>query len=261
VGNLKLDPHYPWAEVEAGTTLYRVTSPTWADPSFLLNGAGANHGHGRFHRIHHATSYVSDNVLLCIAERLYHMSHVAYKKLANKSYAEFKCESSRLEVIVIFETNQLPNLVHLDSAVAIQYSQLNPSAITQSDSIYDPLSRAGDQLRTDGAAGVVYASARHSIGHSLALFGNHSALIDRITARVKIRLSLASEDLSILTNDPSFNPISVRLSQHIGHFAIDAADFGNYQYLLNPALKIAQGFLPFHRIFYGSKPYPQSAIT
>jgi len=71
------------AQIEDGTILFRLASPLFSSQTDLLNGRGALKGRGRYHRIHQYTSYVSDNVLICMAELLYHMSRAAMKTLVN----------------------------------------------------------------------------------------------------------------------------------------------------------------------------------
>lgn len=258
---IKTNSIYQDAEVEEDAVLYRITTPSYADQQFLLNGGGSYKGEGRFHRIHQLTSYVSDNVLMCIAEKLFHMSYIALKKLRNNSYIDFRREATRKQVLVVFECKNITDLIHVESSQAINTYQLNPSTIIHPEQFYTPLQDVADQIRGLGCNGVVYPSARHSKGYSVALFGDMSSKIKgNISAKIRMTLSLVREDRSMLANDGRFDPTHNRISTNIGHFAFNATDFAQYQYLLSPNLQSAQGHIDFYRTYYGQTGYPASAL-
>jgi RES domain len=260
VPSIRTDLIYPDSEIEPGTILYRITSATYADPAYLLNGRGALLGEGRFHRIQQLTSSISQNILVCFSEQLFYMSRSAIRKLSNNSFVEFRREAVRDCLLAIVECNQQADLIHIASATALHHYSLNPSSITQPDQCYTPLQDAADRIRSSSKEGLVYLSARHSVGLAAALFGDKTGLIKSIIATVRVRLSLVSEDRSQLVGSPSFNPTKDRISYSMGHFSIDAADFANYQYKFTPVIAASQGYLSFNRIPYKGA-YPRAAIT
>jgi hypothetical protein len=246
-------------DIPPGTIVFRLTSPTWADEKFVLNGRGADQGEGRYHWIQQTTSYVSDNVLLCIAEKLYYMNREALRKLANNSFLEFRHVAVRQEVIVILELQGISSLCHVNSRECLFQHQLNRSVITQPDQ-HDPrLHAVADTLRKVNTPGLIYPSARHSMGNAIAMFGDHSKSIARVVGKVRINLSLVSEDLKSRADDKSFDAIEHRLSHTTGHFAIDAGDFSRFQYHLWPTFHHSVGFLDYLRVNYAT-PYPAGAV-
>jgi hypothetical protein len=250
---------YQDTDIPAGTIVFRLTSPTWADQKLVLNGRGADHGSGRYHRIHQPTSYVSDNVLLNIGEKLYYMNRDALRKLANNSLLEFKRAALRQEVIVILELDGISSLCHINSKECLVRHQLNRSLITHPDHHDQALHAAADALRFAQKPGVIYPSARHSMGSAIGLFGDHSGSIKRVVGKVRINLSLVSEDLQLRAGDTGFDPIEHRLSHTVGYFAIDAGDFSRFQYQLEPAINQPAGFLDYHRVVYPPS-YPAGAV-
>jgi hypothetical protein len=67
-----------------------------------------------------------------------------------------------------------------------------------------------------------------------------------------------SEDRSMLADDAGFDPTTNRISYNLGHFAISAAHFSRFQYLLNPMIP-QSGYLSTTRDHYRSS-YPRAAI-
>jgi RES domain-containing protein len=259
VSQISIDPTYQYSEIGGGTTLYRLTAPTFAGPTEVLNGAGANSGPGRYHRIQQPTTYASDNVLLCFAEKLYYMNKSSTKKLLNNSFTEFRREAARDCSLVIFKSKQLKDLVHIASSEALHRHRLNPSSITHPEQEYTPLQDAADTIRSTGSSGLVYLSARHSMGLAVALFGDRTGMIDSILATVRVRLSLVSEDRSTLADDARFDPTKDRISYNWGHFAIDVGDYSSSQYLINPAITVPSGYISTSRTHYRTS-YPKTAI-
>jgi RES domain-containing protein len=258
LSTIHVDPVYQDSMIGLGTVLYRVTTPTFAGLTELLNGKGADFGTGRWHRISQATSYASDNVLVCFAEKMFYMTKKATKKLLNNSFTEFKREASRDFVLAAFKCQHVDNLVHIASSEALHHHSLNPSSVTQPDQEYPPLQNAADAIRSNGNNGLVYLSARHSVGLAVALFGDKTTAINAILATVRVRLSLVSEDRSMLADDARFDPTRDRISYTAGHFAIDAADYSNYQYMINPSVT-QSGYIYTSRVFYRAA-YPGSAV-
>jgi hypothetical protein len=164
-------------------------------------------------------------------------------------------------VLVIFVCSPIPDLSYMDSAEALQLLSLNPSTTTYPDETYQPLNDAADTLRRVSRTGVVYASARHCRGLAVALFGDRSADIKVVAATLRIQLSLVAEDGQMLVADHNFDPTRMRISHRLGHFAIDASDFGNHQFNLDPRLNHPAGLVDFQRRFFPqAATYPDCAV-
>lgn len=259
--NILIDNISKDSKIEEDTKLFRITSPTYATDQFLLNGKGSLVSEGRYHIIHQRTSYASNNVLLCIAEVLFHMIHQSLKKLKNNSYGEFKKEAHKEFVIVMFKCYEISDLVFIDSSEAyIKYS-LNPSITTHPHFSYDPLRNAANTIRRDSSDGIIYSSARHSKGLSVCFLEDKTQIIKSIENKLKITLTLVSEDKNLVI-DKNFDPSRVRLNYEIGYFDIDTNDFKNFRTNLNPILPDHFGFIDIGRRDYSNPhvPYPDSAI-
>jgi hypothetical protein len=98
------------------------------------------------------------------------------------------------------------------------------------------------------------------MGYSVALFGDNSAAIKNIEASLEIFISLASEDLSPMGNLSPFDPVLKKVNGNLGHFSIDQYVFNRHLHFLSPRIPSPQGKIDFHRIHYGSLPYPACAI-
>lgn len=259
--NIKVDNIVKSAEIEEDTTLFRIVSPGYATKKFLLNGKGSKIGEGRYHRIQQLASYVSDNIILCIAEKLFHMLHQSVKKLRNNSYGEFKKEAHKDFVIVVFKCYKIMDIVNIDSSEAYHLYQLNPSITTHPDCIYEPLHRASDTMRNNSNNGIVSYSARHSKGLSACLFWDNTSNIKSINSKLKLKLTLVSEDKT-LVSDPTFDPTTKRLNYKIGYFEIDNNDFRTKRYTLFPILSDSFGYIDIGRFDYNNVkfPYPDCAM-
>lgn len=257
---LHINKIYEDAEIGDDARLYRITSPTYATKSTLLNGRGANSGDGRFHVIQQLTSYSADNVLICIAEKLFYMHYISLRKLSNNSYPEFKREATKKHVLSVFKCENIQDFIYVESSVARQNYQLNPSTVTYPDRIYAPLQTAGNKMRRANKNGIMYPSARHSQGLSVCFFGDQTNNIKSLEANIQLTLSLVSEDMTTLADDINFDPTSARISNSIGHFSFDDSDFRQYSNLLSPNLSSKDGYIDFHRIFYVHANYPSCAI-
>jgi len=220
---------------------------------------GCRFAEGRFHVFQQLTSYASNNFLVCIAEKLFYMSRTALEKLTNNSYGEFRGEATRQVVLVIFKCSRVSDLVYIESTVAIQTFALNPSTITHPDFEYEPLRNAANKIRPS-KQGILYPSARHSEGWAICFFWDHSQTVKHVEAKVKVKLSLASEDLKFLADDPNFDPVHARLSHTTGYFEIDDFDFRQFKGLMYPNLPQRSGYIEFRRIPYEIAHYPACAM-
>ena len=230
--------------IQKDTILFRLASPLYSSLPDFLNGKGALAGDGRYHRIHQLTSYVSDSAILCIAEVLYHMSRKAMAYLANKgSPSGWRSHARILRHLVVFDVHQISDLIYVDTKdcrqeVALNAQQAIPSTIiVHPDCVYDPLQKASDHYRKRNKKGVLYPSARHSQNLAAALYLDHTRSINNIHATLKVTLSLVEEGTNNPAIPPVFDPDLKKISQTLGHYAIDANDFSAARTLLIPGLR------------------------
>jgi hypothetical protein len=260
---IRTDRFSEGATIESGTRLYRITSPSFVSKKFLLNGKGSMMGEGRYHFINEPTSYSSDNVLLCIAEKLFHMNNAALKKLKNSSYGEFNGETSKKCILVVFKCKEINDLSNIRSKGALRKYNINPSTITHPDTIYRQLQTVSSNMRKNRKKGIISPSARHSEGLSVAFFGDCTSSILDIEHIFKLELTLVSEDLSTLARDTQkFNPKVHRVSQNIGYFEFNTPQVKQFFALIEPRMGGLSGFIDFYRFKYNTnpQPYPDCAI-
>src|SRR5262249_39427377 len=77
------------ARIASGGYLYRLTSLAHSTAQDILSGGGTlnNPVPGRFNSPHQRTSYCANNVLICIAEVLYHMYRTALQRIESEAPA------------------------------------------------------------------------------------------------------------------------------------------------------------------------------
>lgn len=261
--------HRQDAYIQGDSTLFRLVSPPRSSVDELLNGKGAQKCEGRLHFIRQNTSYVSDNVILCMAEVLYHMSQRAMEGLANNYSGRVwqTCIQAR-KVLVIFDVKEIPDLIYIDTEECrIQVAAgTNPSewllstVIVNPQCIYRPLQHASDVYRKiPGKRGIVYPSARHSRGLAVALFDDHTSSIKQIRATIEVTLTLAEEGTSNLATDPNFSMLSGKLSHIRGHYRMSRNALIANRNLIQPTLLQAEGFIDLVRRPYSV--YPNDAVS
>lgn len=253
------------AEIEAGTTLYRLASITFSSGPDLLNGRGAMAGEGRYHYVHQATSYCSDNVLVCFAEVLYHMSRQALDSLANNMpLATWLTRAVVPKHLVVFEIRAIPDLVNIDTddcrnQTAMRARQIvGSSLLTHPDMVYDPLQQASNFYRRSGRNGVVYPSARHSRRYAIALYADKTSAIVRIRATLDVTLKIIDESTGIPVDGLIFDPSRQKVDQTRGYYQISSSHYHSAQSLLVPNIPIS-GIIDFSRRLYVH--YPTDAVS
>jgi hypothetical protein len=263
--SIKYDAIRADAEIEQSTRLYRITSPSFVSKNFLLNGKGCILCDGRYHCIRDLTSYASDNVFLCIAEKLFHMSNMSLEKLKNNSPNEFFKVASKRCSLVVFKCNNVTDLVNINSDNACKQYNTNPSAITHPDTFYSQLQNISRRIRNNSKKGIISPSARHSKGLTVVFFGDHTASIEDIEFIFDIELSLVSEDMKTLASGGGgFNFRRDRINQNIGFFKFHQNQLSRNFALLNPRFSRPSGLIDFCRLRYryinNLVPYPTCAI-
>lgn len=254
------------ARIERNTVLFRLASPSFSSPTFLLNGRGADAGEGRYHVIQQTTSYVSDNVLLCMAEVLHHMARRSMRILENNGpLYQWHRNAHIVRQLVIFSVYDVPNLVFIDTdecrrQTAISANQIiSSSLLTNPDHLYWPLQKASTTYRGQNRQGIVYPSARHSRGFSVALFGDHTKSIQNLIASFQVNLSLVDEEtLQPVFFNPTYNPDSRKVGYTKGFYSISRNTLLANSTHLQPSLPKENGIIDFVRHPYSS--YPDEAV-
>jgi RES domain-containing protein len=245
--------------VEAGTELFRLVDPTFASRDTLLNGKGALYREGRYHRAE-PTSYVADNVLLCMAEALsymaYHASEVVSK---NPIPLQWDANANEVRTLVVFAVHQIDKLVYVDSMEAREEHRLSRVTILRPDRLYTHLQAVSGKIRAD-RNGIVYPSARHSENLNVALFNDQTDSLNTICASLQTTLSLIHEKtLKAADTKKGFDPFHMSIHHTKGHYSIDAQDFAASQHKLIPSNMPREGYIDFVRCLYAN--YPNDAVT
>lgn len=249
-----------------GAIVYRITSTTHAERRHILSGMGAGRSaeYGRFHAPHQITSYCCSNVLVSIAEMLYHMYRRTLQAVANRAeppdVRRWATEEKCLHALTL---RQIPDLVYTDAKdVRAQYdARLCGSAIVFPDPKYDFLLEFNNLLRQRKRRGVLYPSARHSRGLCIALFSDETSSIDRWSKGIRLRLQLMPEDQPLNEMPaPLLDAYETKIHPTMGYYEVlSGKRFGEAQRSgLLPADLPTQGKVDFVRRNYAG--YPKQAV-
>jgi hypothetical protein len=252
------------ASLEDGAVLYRIASISHWEKRFIFTGFGATKGDGRFHKIHQLTTYCANNVLLCIAEVLYHMYRRVLDGIREKQpprlIDSWATADFRLVALSVFP---IIDLVYADTeGVRLNYdARIVGSTLVFPDPIYGPLHDFSDMMRHKVRTGVIYPSARHSVDLALALFlDNTNKIKNDFYEVLPIRLQLVPEDQDFTAAPVISRPIVQKLHATIGYYNFtDTAAFSSLKSngLLNPRDIPERGYIDFVRRRYDN--YPSDA--
>jgi len=164
---------------------------------------------------------------------------------------------------VIFEAHAIPNLIYIDTDDCRRYTMIGASAALHSaliinpDHLYEPLQKASEFYRAQGKKGLIYPSARHSCGHALALFDDHSRSLVRIVKTLQVFLSLVDEEKLQPVAQP-FNPDTGKISYTQGYYQFSRNDYLANKSFLQSFLPDWSGIIDFVRRNYST--YPDDAV-
>lgn len=284
------DKHIRYLDENA--ILYRLVPSHWYDEKTLMDAdaAGPRQKRGRWNKEKQGTIYTANNVLICFAERLYHMYIGAMNNLSvNK--CSCKVESKYLEckhhLAIVELKEKIERLVHVSDTTT--YSLLN--AGLRGSLLIHPypedsrLHQFAGKLRRkhkkrDPWNGIAYPSARHRTDplsssqewySAYALFHNESEKVLR-TEDVIVTLKLISDSQDLSVKPSEVQPHSDHyLHASIGYFEftsdpsdpdsegnIDKVDHLRDNQLLMPAFDKNFGYIDFIRRTY--KSYPDDAV-
>jgi len=121
------------ASILPGAYLYKLGGLQHTGRPYLLSGGAPldNPGFGRFHGPQQRTSYCSNNVLLAIAEVLYHIYRSTLAEIEAGTHSEpVKERTIRLRRLYAFQVKGITDLVNIDSEDVRQFTLVQISGLT-----------------------------------------------------------------------------------------------------------------------------------
>ena len=165
-----------------GAYLYRLASLPHCGPDHMLTGGGPLNSPmpGRFNSPHQRTSYCSNNILVCMAEVLYHMYRTVLTRIEKEqpalSIRNSLTDKRSLDMVKVKEIN---DIVFADARdVSIDFGKrIRGTAIVFPDPHYKFLWDFNNEIRMQYKKGIFYPSARHSQDICVALFDDETSRI------------------------------------------------------------------------------------
>jgi len=218
------------AEIDAGAVLYRLTSIHYCQASEILNGKAPTYSKisGRFNEPDQLTTYCANNVIVCLAEVLYHMYRAVLDRIRLKRpYADVIGAVHWKKCLSVFAVGRIAQLVYIDSeGTSRDYdSRISGATITFPDPLYEPFRDFHTRVRQERKSGILYPSARHSQGLCIALFGD---MTDRLQhdfyELLPVDLRLVSEDQDPAQAPRDCDPFRDKLHATMGYYTFTAPD-------------------------------------
>jgi RES domain-containing protein len=232
------------ASILGGALLYRLTSIAHCSPSDVLSGRGPEkcRGFGRFNGPMQRTSYCTNNILVCIAEVLFHMYRSALDRLKDKMpYVEVASCLTQKRCLTVFSVDEIRDLVYVDcDSMRVDYDpRISGTLIVFPDAVYQPFREFSDKLRIEQKRGVFYPSARHSEDLCIALFEDETARIrPGFFEMLPVDLRLVPESYEPGGDPGECNPMEEKLNATMGYYRFsdqDAFDRVKSAGALNPS--------------------------
>jgi hypothetical protein len=270
----------PDSVLNDGAVLYRITSRNYADPAEILTGNGAALGvtDGRFHWAQQRTTYCANNVIVCLAEKLFHLYRGMLDGIRDELPAgDLIRRTTSKSVLVILSIAAIDEIVYADSVGAARSysrsisgsqktgSSITGPSITCPDSYYLPLQKFAHEVRKDKKKGVVFPSARHSEGFAYALFRDETQnLKSNPFERLEVQLQLISENEEFQggKRPGKFDIHTQKLHPTVGYYEFlnsDAFDDAKTKQLIHPDGISCKGYIDFVRRRYDKTIYPATA--
>lgn len=247
------------ATLKPGALLYRIASLTHWRQNQVLTGEGAmlSKSTGRFHVVDQRTTYCANNVMVCLSELLFHTYRRFLDGVRKNQSISHLNSLSHLECrLVILSVNEIDDLVYIEAYGARTYDpRIVSSTIVFPDSVYGPLHELSNSLRLSDKSGVVYPSARHSVGFAFALFRDETSRIKQFYSAPLVTLQLIAEDQDMSVPPRQVRPTRERLHATMGYYSFhQPADIDDLkrQNLLNPGDLRPSGYIDFVRRQYYS---------
>jgi RES domain-containing protein len=248
-----------------GAVLYRLTSPIHCDKTDVLSGKGANRTKGRYHNFQ-STSYCASNVLLCMAEVLFHMYRAVIDGIRKElSHGHLMQLSESPRILIVFAVAERTDLIWADSeGCRTDYApRVGGTSVVYPDATYEPMQAFAEKLRELQKPGVMYPSARHSQDFAVALFEDQNTLLKTDPfERLAVTLKLINEEQELGVAPETVSPLRDKLHPTMGFY--EFADAGELERvrgagLLNPSQIPQRGYVDFVRRKY--RRYPDDACV
>jgi len=255
------------AAVRQGAYLYRLTSPTHCSIEHVLSGKGPLYSseEGRFNAPQQITTYCANNVLVCLAEVLFHTYERAIRSIERRlDYAFIRRCLVAERFLVVLRIEEIPDLVHIDSeGVTVDFdARMRGAASVLPRATYKLFQDFHNSVRRRQKKGILYPSARHSRDVCFALFYDETArVITESYAAVPVTIRLIAENQDLAGNPRDFSPFTDKIHPTMGHYEfhdpaqlMDLVSKGE----INPPDLPVSGMLDFVRRPYRS--YPGGAV-
>jgi RES domain-containing protein len=251
------------ARILENAVLYRLTTTTRCDKPNILNGGAGLHSLGRYHQ-YQPTTYCGSNILLCIAEVLFHQYRSFIDGIGSQAYEHQLSKRATERMLVIFRVKHIDDLVYADSE-GCRYDYDEPrfggSTVVYPDPTYAPIQSFSMKLRQKQRTGVVFPSARHSRDFAFAFFGDVTDKLDATTYEMlPLRLKLIGEDQDLAVSPGDVSPIKDKLHATMGYYEFvtpNDVERARASKLLNPEALPVRGYVDFVRRAY--RQYPADA--
>jgi hypothetical protein len=255
------------AKLHRGAYLYRLASILHCGRDEILTGNGpANSAaNGRFNVAQQRISYCANNVLVCIAEVLYHMYRKALERIEHNPKEPHLIREALVDkrALAIFRVDDISDLVYIDAedVKAVYDPLMSGTKVVFPDPHYRFLQDFSNTIRSDKRRGAFYPSARHSQDICIGLFEDQTRLIQPAPYYViNVDLHLLAEDQKV--QDPAkLCTDKDKLHPTMGYYSFaDVKELENASRggVLNPSNLPASGKVDFVRRYY--KAYPDEAI-
>ena len=249
-----------------GAYLYRLASLHHCDELNILNGRGTivSRSFGRFHVPMQQTTYCANNILVCIAEVLFHMYKTTLQRIQERQPSAVVTQGTRAErCLVILKVKEITDLVYLDSdGVMLDYdSRICGATTVFPEAVYTVFHAFNNKMREVGKKGILYPSARHSRDLCVALFDDETQKIQSYCRRLNITLQLVSEDQDFCQPTRLCNPFREKLHATMGYYCFhDSRQLEDVRAAkeINPGDMPLCGMVDFVRRRY--QDYPSQAV-
>jgi hypothetical protein len=248
--------------------LYRLASIAHSDRPAILNGLAPtlNRCCGRLNEPDQLCTYCANNVLVCIAEVLFHMYRDVVDGIhAGRPHEIIQAHLIRRKHLVVFSVRNINDLVFMDSEGVRDDFEPRVAGTTTvfPDARYNPFVDLNRKVRAAKKEGIYYPSARHSQDLCVILFGNKSDKVyDDDYTIIPIELRLVTEDHDPRLRPAPFGVFQKKIHATMGYYEFLAPDMleqAKARGIIYPGNLPQRGMVDFVRRYYGTR-YPLNAI-
>lgn len=262
---LVIDDMDPDVRIQDGATFYRLASISHCEEEDILSGDGPSKGdgRGRFHLCQQRASYFSDNILVCIAEVLYHMYRDVLVAISSGSVASIvRSKTTSEKALMVFQVREIDSLANIDASdFAFNHgNRIKGTTTVYPDSTYEPFYEIMEPTRSK-YRGLVYPSARHSRDRCFVLFRDESRCVKGLVGKAYITLKLITEKQDYGNAPTVCDPTTEKIHPTVGYYEIRDTTF--YETIkangdMNPRNMTRYGYVDYVRRKYIR--YPEDAI-